>query len=119
MTFRVRFDESAFAEDLEHASTTGKEVAAMARARLEQDGVAPHELLRCQSEGRDGTRLLGCVKTYLPQPAGDWGMVFQAGQDAQGRFTLVFLAFGVRHPVRPWQPSVYRVADRRLNRESG
>jgi hypothetical protein len=29
-------------------------------------------LRRCEEEGRDGTRLGGCVKFYLPRPAGRW-----------------------------------------------
>lgn len=28
---------------------------------------------------------------------------------------LVYLAFGLRHPTRAWQPSVYEVAYRRLH----
>ena len=31
--------------------------------------------MRCQAEGRDGTRLGGCVKTRVPWPDGRWGIV--------------------------------------------
>jgi len=58
--FSVRFDEEALAEDLAHASASGREVGE--RARLERDGIAVSELRACAAEGRDGTRLAGCVK---------------------------------------------------------
>lgn len=111
----MRFDEEAVAEDLAHATEAGRAVASSERTRLETQGITAEELLACEAEGRDGTRLPGCVKTYLPQPDGDWGMVFTGDMDAQGTPVLVCLAFGVRHPTRPWQPSVYQVADRRLH----
>ena len=110
--FSVRFDEEALAEDLAHASASGREVGE--RARLERDGIAVSELRACAAEGRDGTRLAGCLKAYLPRPAGPWGMVFTGDRDPTP--VLVFLAFGVRHPRSPWRPSVYQVAHRRLHR---
>jgi len=55
------------------------------------------------------------VKTYLPQPDGAWGMVFTGDTDHTGAPVLVYVAFGVRHPTRAWQPSVYQVAHRRLH----
>jgi hypothetical protein len=113
--FSVRFDDEAFAEDLAHATHAGRRVAHVERERLEHDGILVAELQACESEARDGTRLPGCVKSYLPQPQGGWGMVFTADVDLDGRPVLVCLAFGVRHPIRPWQPSVYQVADRRLH----
>jgi hypothetical protein len=113
--FSVRFDEEAFAEDLGHATAAGREVSRRERARMEREGISPRELRACEAEGRDGTRLGGCVKTYLPQPDGDWGMVFTGDVDATGAPVLVYVAFGSRHPTRPWQPSVYQVADRRLH----
>ncbi len=69
----------------------------------------------CEDPGRDGSRLPGCAKTYLPPPAGQWGMVFQLRFDSDQRPFLACLAFGIRHPSRDWQPSVYQVADRRLH----
>ena len=100
--FSVRFDEEALAEDLAHASASGREVGE--RARLERDGIAVSELRACAAEGRDGTRLAGCLKAYLPRPAGPWGMVFTGDRDPTP--VLVFLAFGVRHPRSLWRPSV-------------
>jgi hypothetical protein len=113
--FAVRFDEEAFTEDTHHASSAGHEVARRERARLERDGIAPSELRRCQAEGRDGTRLDGCVKSYRPLPNGPWGMVFTGDRDADGNPVLVCVAFGVRHPARAWHLSVYEIAHRRLH----
>jgi hypothetical protein len=111
----VRFDDGAFAEDLHHATAAGRVVGIEARGRLEPEGIAAGELFGCDPDARDGTRLAGCVKTYLPQPDGGWGIVFSGDRATGGRPVLVALAFGVRHPVHAWQPSVYQVAHRRLN----
>jgi hypothetical protein len=112
--FAVRFDDEAFAEDLHHATAAGRDVGERERARMEREGVGTGQLKACQAEGREGTELGGCVKTYLPQPDGPWGMVFTGDREADGSPVLVCLAFGVRHPTRAWQPSVYQVADWRL-----
>ena len=66
------------------------------------------------AEGPEGTRLRRCVKVYPPPPAGRWGLVLELVR-AGGVLQLEHRAFGVRHPDRPWQPSVYQVADRRLH----
>ncbi len=55
------------------------------------------------------------MKTYVPAPTGDWDMVFRAGHDERDALLLFCLAFGLRHPAAPWQPSVYQVAHRRLH----
>ncbi len=93
----------------------GSEIARQERARLERDGIATSELRACAAEGPDGTRLGGCVKTYLPRPAGPSGMVFSGDTDKSGKPVLIGLAFGLRHPRRAWQPSVYQVAHARLH----
>lgn len=113
--FAVRFDREAFAEDLGHASRAGRSVAERERARLDAEGIAPDQLRACEPEARDGTRLPGCVKTYLPPPDGAWGMVFRGERAQDGMPVLLCLAFGLRHPRTPWQPSVYEVAHRRLH----
>jgi len=114
--FGVRFDELAFAEDLRHASPAGREAALTARARLERDGAALHELKRCDPEARDGTRLPNCVKTYLPDRRGRWRLIFEVLRDpTDGQLRLVSLAFGIGHPEHPWQPSAYQVAHQRLH----
>lgn len=112
----VHFDELAFAEDMSHATTAGRSVAVDARRRLEREGVDVATLQRCQAQGRDGTRLERCVKLYLPSTAGTWRMVFEITRDrASGQLVLAYLAFGVGHPGKPWQPSAYQVAHQRLH----
>jgi len=70
----------------------------------------------CDAEARDGTRLGGCVKLYIPQPDGRWGAVFNIDIQAD-KPALVLLAVGERHPAQPWQRSVYEIAHRRLHRQ--
>lgn len=113
--FPVRLDEEAFGEDLYHATPAGKAIARSERARMEREGIATSELRTCAAVGPDGTRLAGCVKTYLPRPDGPWGMVFTGDTDESGNPVLISLAFGLRHPRRAWQPSVYQVAHARLH----
>lgn len=112
--FEVRFDDEAFAEDLAHATIAGQAVAREARTRIERDGLVPSETRPCLAEGPDGTSLGGCVKTYLPPPDGRWGLVMRLARAGE-KVVLYHLALGVRHPDRPWQPSVYQVAHGRLH----
>lgn len=113
--FRVHFDEASFAEDLAAMSAPAAEVARQTRERYGTQGVPVAELRRCEDEGRDGTRLAGCVKAYLPAPAGRFGMVLRfAVIDDQLR--LAYLAFGVRHhPRGSHAQTVYQLAHRRLH----
>ena len=113
--FRVHFDEPSFAEDLAAMPAAAAEVARRARERYATKGVPVAELRRCEDEGRDGTRLAGCVKAYLPAPAGRFGMVLRfAVIDDQLR--LAYLAFGVRHhPRGSHAQTVYQLAHRRLH----
>lgn len=110
----VRFDEEAFAEDVDHATAAGRRVAQQARIRLEREGLRTTEARRCMAEGPDGTRLPHCVKVYLPPPDGQWGLVLEVVRSRR-TLQLAYLAFGLRHPDQPWQPSVYQVAHRRLH----
>jgi len=114
--YRVEFNDATFAEDLEHtASDTGRTLAQGERDKLTADGLSYERLKACEAEGRDGTRLPNCVKIYIPEPNGTWGMVFQLRFDDDGRPFLACLAFGTRHPTGPGALSVYEVASRRLN----
>lgn len=79
------------------------------------DGVPVDSLRPCDAEARDGTRLGGCAKLYIPQPDGRLGAVFKIDA-AASKPALLLLAVGERHPARPWKPSVYEVAHRRLHR---
>lgn len=112
--FAVRFDEYAWQEDLSHATPAGKRAAQQARERLEREGVRYDQLQRCLAEGRDATRLAGCVKLYVPDSSGPWRIVFR-GDLSQPRPALFAFAFGEGHPRDVWHPSVYQVADRRLH----
>lgn len=115
--FEVRVDERALAEDLAHASAAGRAAIEEAVGGFRANGVPVSSLKRCEAEARDGTRLSGCVKAYIPQPAGQWGAVLLGGS-VDGSPTLFLLAVGDRHPGAPWRPSVYEIAHRRLHRQS-
>ena len=113
--FRVVFSHDALSEDLRHATPAQRLIGEAAAERLSRKGITSDQLLACLAEGHDGSRLPGCVKTYLPQPDGRCGMVLQLRADEQNRPFLQCVAFGERHPLRDSRrPSVYEVADRRL-----
>jgi len=114
-SFRVEFDDATFAEDLAHSTPTARQAGERKRTKVERDGQPVEELLPCEAEGRDATRLPGCVKTRVHWPNGQWGMVFDGRLDDEGRPLLACLAFGARHPTGPGALSVYEVASRRLN----
>jgi hypothetical protein len=112
---RVIFDEAAFGEDLIRTTDTGRSVALETRSAYDRDGCPVEDLLACDSEAQDGTRLPGCVKVYRPAPAGKFGMVFEIDRHA-GSLVLAYLSFGVRHhPPGSHAPTVYQLAHRRLN----
>src|SRR6266511_5499559 len=74
--FPVAFDELAMAEDLARLSAGGAEaLAALGREVDRLAGLSRERLLVCEAEGRDGTRLGGRVKTYVPWPTGRFGDV--------------------------------------------
>lgn len=96
--FPVAFDELAVAEDLARLGSAGIAALAALDRDIDRLGGLPRErLLACEAEGRDGTRLPGCVKTYVPWPAGRFGVVMVA----------------VSHPARAL--TIYQIAQRRLN----
>lgn len=111
----MAFDEIAWSEDLRNATAAGREAARRARRKLERRGQPIAELLACDEEGADGTRLAGCVKTYVPQPLGPWGLIYLIVRDPEGNLRLDHLAFGLRHPPPGRRASVYRVAHHRLH----
>lgn len=108
----VVFDDPTWNADLARLGQRGAEIADRARADLEREGVALSDLLKCDPEGRDGTRLGGCVKLYLDH----WGLVFAPDVSPAGEPRLLCIALGVRHPpVSSPRWSVYKLAHRRLN----
>jgi hypothetical protein len=113
--FVVHVDERALADDLSQASDAAREAIEPMIQRFKADGAPAAWLKRCDAEARDGTRLPGCVKLYIPQPVGQWGAVFLGGA-VDGSLKLLLLAVGERHPGAAWRPSVYELAHRRLHR---
>jgi hypothetical protein len=115
---RVIFDELTFESDVRRASATGRAVARATRRAYAREGCPVKNLHACEAEAADGSRLPRCVKSYLPPPAGRFGMVFEIDRQ-QGRLVLAYLAFGVRHHPRDSNAlTVYRIAHERLHRKS-
>lgn len=113
--FEVRVVDEVLAEDLARCTRAARVAIEPVIAEIRRDGVPFEWLRRCEEEGHDGTRLGGCVKFYIPRPAGQWGAVL-AGDEEAAKPALVLIAIGERHPERPWKPSVYEIAHRRFNR---
>ena len=113
--FDLRIDDEILAEDLGHATEAARSAIERTIEDLSADGVPVGALRPCDAEARDGTRLGGCAKLYIPQPDGRWGAVFTIDM-AASRPALLLLAVGERHPSRPWKLSVYEIGHRRLHR---
>jgi hypothetical protein len=112
--FEVRIVDAVLAEDLARCTAAARRAIEPTLVTLREKGVPREWLRRCEAEGRDGTRLGGCVKVYIPPPAGRWGAVLAADEEAV-KVALVLIAIGERHPPQPWKPSVYEIAHRRLH----
>ena len=109
------FDHEAWEEDFARSTDVGRLAGGDARREYEENGVPQSRLRPCDVVGQDGTSLPQCVKIYVPQPAGPFGMVFRVTL-VGGRLWLRFLAFGVRHhPSNSNAPTVYRLAHNRLH----
>jgi hypothetical protein len=114
----VVFDEPAIAEDLSHHPPVARNALDLLRREIDRDGGVPvSRFKRCEAEGRDGTRLAGCLKTYIPWPTGRFGLVLLPVAHASRPLALRAIAFGVRHPDA-LKPSVYKIADQRHNAQS-
>jgi hypothetical protein len=116
--FPVVFDEHAIAEDVAHHPPVARHALELLRREIDRDGGLPaSRLKRCEAEGDDGTRLAGCLKTYVPWPTGHFGLVMLPVAHASRPLALRAFAFGVRHPAA-LKPSVYKIADKRRNATS-
>ena len=115
--FEVRVVDEVLVEDLARCTSAARAAIELMIATLRDEGAPREWLRRCEEEGHDGTRLKSCVKLYIPQPAGQWGAVLSGDQEAT-KPALVLVAVGERHPARPWKPSVYEIAHRRLHSSS-
>jgi hypothetical protein len=115
--FPVGFDDGALEEDLAHLPASAEEALRLFHKEVRRLGGIPQShLMACQAEGRDGTRLGGCVKTYIPWPTGHFGAVFVAVTHPNRPMALRVIAFGIRHHPHGFsRRTVYEVADRRLN----
>jgi hypothetical protein len=118
--FPVGFDDDALAVDLEHLPASAEVALHAFRKDLRRQGGIPQSrLMTCQAEGRDGTKLGGCVKTYIPWPTGRFGAVFVAVRHPSRPMGLRAIAFGVRHHPRGSSArTVYEVAHLRLHRRA-
>jgi hypothetical protein len=118
--FPVGFDDDALAEDLERLPASAEIALREFRKELRRHGGIPLSRLKaCQAEARDGTRLGGCVKTYIPWPNGRFGAVFVAVTHPSRPLTLRAFAFGIRHhPSGSHAETVYEIASRRFNQSS-
>lgn len=111
----VEFNEQAIAEDLTHHPSVARRALDLFRREVDRDGGLPFSRLkRCDEAGRDGTRLAGCVKTYVPWPTGRFGLVLLPVAHSTKPLALRAFAYGVRHPPAN-KPSVYEIADQRYN----
>lgn len=114
----VQFNEHAIAEDLTHHAPVARKALDLFRREVDRDGGLPFSRLKsCEDESRDGTRLGGCVKTYVPWPTGRFGLVLLPVAHPTRPLALRAFAYGIRHPAAG-KPSVYEIADQRHNTEN-
>lgn len=110
--FSAVFDDGWWDADLRLLSAPQRAAAERARRDAEAHGVQTAALHACDPEGRDGTRLGGCVKQYL----GELRLVYAGAVDERGRPYLRCLAAGLGHrPRGDRRPDAYRIADARKN----
>ncbi len=118
MALPAVFDDAAIAEDLSHHPAVARNALDVFRREVERDGGIPFSRLkRCEVEARDGTHLVGCVKTYVPWPTGRYGLVFLPVAHPRRPLALRAFAYGTRHPG-PNKRSVYQIAHERRNAQS-
>lgn len=112
----THFDDETLEHDLARLPQTARLALRELRRDIKRAGGLPLSHLKgCQSEGRDGTNLAGCVKTYVPWPEGRYGLVLTAVEHPTRSWALRAIALGVRHPPRDANvPTVYQIAHGRL-----
>jgi len=113
----TRFDDDAVEYDLARLPSAGASALRALRRAIDAAGGLPLSRLKaCQAEGRDGTMLAGCAKTYVPWPDGRYGLVLSAVEHPTRPWGLRAIAFGVRHHPRDSNAlTVYEIAHRRLH----
>lgn len=117
--FPVGFDDDALEEDLAHLPASAEEALRVFHKEVRRlGGIPKSRLMACQAEGRDGTMLGGCVKTYIPWPDGRFGAVFIAVTHPNRPLALRAIAFGIRHHShQSTARTVYEIGDHRLSRQ--
>jgi hypothetical protein len=117
----VEFSSEEWGQEVGRLSPNSLGRAQAERARREiEAGQTKLAWKRCEAEGRDGTRLPGCRKLYIPldgegASAAPFGFVFQLAQKPDGALVWNFIAFGERHPQDRRTRSVYERAHKRLH----
>lgn len=116
----VKLPANVWAEEVERLrpGSPARVAAERERRRLERDGLARAQLLRCDDVGTDHTRLPGLFKVYVPisdEPPSrrPFGFVFSPGIE-DGRPHLTLVAFGERHP-RGGTRAVYERAHKHVH----
>jgi hypothetical protein len=108
-------DDGQVKDDLAYLPNNAATALRSLQRNINRDGgIAASRLRPCEAEARDGTRLDGCLKTYVPWPDGRYGIVFQVVGHATRPWGLRSLAYGIRHNPGRGKLTVYEVADRRL-----
>jgi hypothetical protein len=109
----VLFNDDAIAEDLAHLQPTAHNALDIFRREIDRYGGLPiSRLKRCEEEGSDGSRLAGCLKTYVPWPTGRFGLVLLPTEHPTRPLAVRAFAYGIRHPTGN-KPSVYTIAHER------
>jgi hypothetical protein len=111
----ARFDDAQNQEDLVYLPDDAATALRSVRRDIDRDGgIAASRLKKCEAEGRDGTHLPGCLKTYVPWPDGRYGIVFRIVGHATRPWGLRAIAYGIRHKPGRGRLTVYELADQRL-----
>lgn len=116
---RLNFDADVWSDEVGRfkPGAAAHRAAVAARRQIETPGA--QVTLRACSQGtaRDGSRLEGCAKVYVPldvEPSrAEFGFVFVFRARPDGFLLVQLVAFGERHPER--ERSVYERAHRRLH----
>jgi hypothetical protein len=118
----INFGSEEWSEEVERLDRRSAARIQAERARREIDGgKGSPGLQKCEAYGEEsGTRLVGCVKSYVPlgrlgASEAPFGFVFQLAQNPDGSLVWNFIAFGERHPDNPATRTVYERAHKRLH----
>jgi hypothetical protein len=111
----ARFEQKQIVDDLAHLPVGAATALRSVRRDIDRDGgIAASRLKKCEAEGRDGTKLAGALKTYVPWPDGRYGIVFKIVAHPTHPWGLLALAYGIRHKPGRGRLTVYELADQRL-----